>query len=67
MCSTTQIIQAINPLNESPQMRATAAFRVLRDHYLLITALSGVILITMGLMLFTGEAPVEIKLKLYIK
>ena len=35
--------------------RATAAFRVLRDHYLLITALSGVILITMGLMLFTGE------------
>ena len=35
--------------------RATAAFRVLRDHYLLITALSGVILITMGLLLFTGE------------
>jgi len=35
--------------------RATTAFRWLRDHYLLITALSGVILITMGLMLFTGE------------
>jgi cytochrome c-type biogenesis protein len=35
--------------------RATTAFRWLRDHYLFITALSGVILITMGLMLFTGE------------
>ena len=35
--------------------RATTAFRWLRDHYLLITALSGVILITMGVMLFTGE------------
>ncbi|MBE2319977.1 cytochrome c biogenesis protein CcdA [Solirubrobacter sp. CPCC 204708] len=35
--------------------RATSAFRWLRDHYLIITAISGVILITMGLMLFTGE------------
>jgi cytochrome c-type biogenesis protein len=35
--------------------RATTAFRWLRDHYLFITALSGVILITMGLMLFTGQ------------
>jgi cytochrome c-type biogenesis protein len=35
--------------------RATTAFRFLRDHYLVITALSGLILITMGLMLFTGE------------
>ena len=35
--------------------RATTAFRWLRDHYLLVTAISGVILITMGVMLFTGE------------
>jgi cytochrome c-type biogenesis protein len=35
--------------------RATTAFRFLRDHYLVITAISGLILITMGLMLFTGE------------
>jgi cytochrome c-type biogenesis protein len=35
--------------------RATTAFRWLRDHYLIITAISGLILITMGLMLFTGE------------
>ncbi|MDA0173070.1 cytochrome c biogenesis protein CcdA [Solirubrobacter taibaiensis] len=35
--------------------RATTAFRWLRDHYLIITALSGLILIAMGLMLFTGE------------
>ena len=33
----------------------TTAFRWLRDHYLVITALSGVILIAMGLLLFTGE------------
>ena len=33
----------------------TTAFRLLRDHYMVITALSGVILIVMGLMLFTGE------------
>jgi cytochrome c-type biogenesis protein len=35
--------------------RATAAFRWLRDHYLVITALSGVVLIVMGVLLFTGE------------
>ena len=35
--------------------RATTAFRWLRDHYLIITAFSGLILITMGVMLFTGE------------
>src|SRR4051794_2716657 len=35
--------------------RATTAFRWLRDRYLLVTAVSGVILITMGLLLFTGE------------
>ena len=35
--------------------RMTTAFRWLRDHYLIITALSGVILITMGVLLFTGE------------
>jgi cytochrome c-type biogenesis protein len=35
--------------------RATSAFRWLRDRYLIVTAVSGVILITMGLLLFTGE------------
>lgn len=35
--------------------RMTSAFAWLRNHYLIITALSGVILITMGIMLFTGE------------
>jgi cytochrome c-type biogenesis protein len=35
--------------------RATEAFRWLRDRYLVITAVSGVVLITMGLLLFTGE------------
>jgi len=35
--------------------RATAAFRWLRDRYLIVTAVSGVILITMGVLLFTGE------------
>jgi cytochrome c-type biogenesis protein len=35
--------------------RATGAFRWLRDRYLIITALSGIVLITMGLLLFTGE------------
>jgi cytochrome c-type biogenesis protein len=35
--------------------RATAAFRWLRDRYLIITAVSGVVLITMGILLFTGE------------
>ncbi len=35
--------------------RMTSAFRWMRDRYLIITALSGAILITMGLLLFTGE------------
>jgi cytochrome c-type biogenesis protein len=35
--------------------RMTTAFRFLRNHYLIITAVSGAILIVMGLMLFTGE------------
>jgi cytochrome c-type biogenesis protein len=35
--------------------RMTTAFRWLRNHYLIITAVSGVILIVMGVMLFTGE------------
>lgn len=35
--------------------RMTTAFAWLRNHYLIITALSGLILITMGVMLFTGE------------
>ncbi len=35
--------------------RASSAFRWLRDRYLIITAVSGVVLIAMGVMLFTGE------------
>jgi cytochrome c-type biogenesis protein len=35
--------------------RATAAFRWLRDRYLIITAISGAVLIAMGVLLFTGE------------
>jgi cytochrome c-type biogenesis protein len=35
--------------------RMTTAFAWLRNHYLLITGISGVILITMGVLLFTGE------------
>jgi cytochrome c-type biogenesis protein len=35
--------------------RMTTAFRWLRDRYLIVTAISGVILITMGVLLFTGE------------
>jgi cytochrome c-type biogenesis protein len=35
--------------------RATAAFRWLRDRYLIITAISGAILIAMGVLLYTGE------------
>jgi cytochrome c-type biogenesis protein len=35
--------------------RMTTAFRWLRDRYLIITAISGVILIAMGVLLFTGE------------
>jgi cytochrome c-type biogenesis protein len=35
--------------------RATGAFRWLRDRYLWITAISGVVLIAMGILVFTGE------------
>ena len=35
--------------------RATTAFRWLRDRYLLVTAVSGCVLIAMGVLLFTGE------------
>jgi cytochrome c-type biogenesis protein len=35
--------------------RATAAFRWLRDRYLIVTGISGLVLITMGVLLFTGE------------
>jgi cytochrome c-type biogenesis protein len=35
--------------------RATTAFRWLRDRYLIITALSGAVLIAMGILLITGE------------
>ena len=43
------------PAHRGRVHRMTAAFRWLRDHYLIVTAISGVILITMGLLLFTGE------------
>jgi len=35
--------------------RMTTAFRWLRDRYLIVTAISGFVLIVMGLLLFTGE------------
>jgi cytochrome c-type biogenesis protein len=35
--------------------RATTAFRWLRDHYVVITAISGVVLIAMGYLMITGE------------
>ena len=35
--------------------RATSAFRWLRDRYLIVTAVSGLVLIAMGVLLFTGE------------
>ncbi len=35
--------------------RATKVFRWLRDHYVLITAVSGLVLILMGVLIFTGE------------
>jgi cytochrome c-type biogenesis protein len=38
--------------------RATAAFRWLRDRYLIVTALSGVVLVAMGVLLLTGELTV---------
>ena len=35
--------------------RATVAFRWLRDRYLIVTAVSGVVLVAMGVLLLTGE------------
>jgi cytochrome c-type biogenesis protein len=35
--------------------RATAAFRWLRDRYLIVTAVSGLVLIAMGILILTGE------------
>jgi cytochrome c-type biogenesis protein len=35
--------------------RMTEAFRWIRDHYVVVTAVSGAILVTMGFLLFTGE------------
>ena len=35
--------------------RMTSAFRWMRDRYLIVTAISGIVLIVMGLLLFTGE------------
>jgi cytochrome c-type biogenesis protein len=35
--------------------RMTTAFRWLRDRYLIVTGISGLILVTMGVLLFTGE------------
>ena len=35
--------------------RATTAFRWLRDRYLIVTAVSGLVLVGMGVLLFTGE------------
>jgi cytochrome c-type biogenesis protein len=35
--------------------RATAAFRWLRDHYVIVTAISGLILIGMGVLILSGE------------
>jgi cytochrome c-type biogenesis protein len=42
--------------------RATAAFRWLRDRYLIITGLSGAVLIAMGILLITGDLT-ELNLK----
>ncbi len=35
--------------------RATSAFRWLRDRYVIVTAVSGLVLVAMGVLLFTGE------------
>jgi cytochrome c-type biogenesis protein len=35
--------------------RATSAFRWLRDHYTVITAFAGAVLVAMGLLIYTGE------------
>ena len=43
------------PAHRGRLHRATTAFRWLRDHYLLVTAVSGAVLIVMGVLLLTGE------------
>jgi cytochrome c-type biogenesis protein len=35
--------------------RATTAFRWIRDHYVLVTGISGCVLVTMGILILTGE------------
>jgi cytochrome c-type biogenesis protein len=35
--------------------RATTAFRWLRDHYVVVTAVSGAVLVVMGVLMFSGE------------
>jgi cytochrome c-type biogenesis protein len=35
--------------------RATSAFRWIRDRYLVVTAISGLVLIVMGTLILTGE------------
>ena len=35
--------------------RATTAFRWIRDHYVVVTAVSGCVLILMGVLMLTGE------------
>ena len=35
--------------------RATMAFRWLRDHYMLVTVVSGRVLVVMGVLILTGE------------
>ena len=35
--------------------RATTAFRWIRNHYMLVTAVSGCVLIVMGALILTGE------------
>jgi cytochrome c-type biogenesis protein len=35
--------------------RATTAFRWIRDRYLLVTAVSGAVLVLMGVLMLTGE------------
>jgi cytochrome c-type biogenesis protein len=35
--------------------RATTAFRWIRDHYLIVTAVSGIVLVAMGILILSGE------------
>jgi cytochrome c-type biogenesis protein len=35
--------------------RATTAFRWIRDHYMIVTGVSGAVLILMGVLMLTGE------------